>query len=81
MRRVLEWLQYTGPGRHAAWAGVTVVLVLAWLGLEQLSAQLWFLPAGLRLASLWVVPTRRWIARSCKRVYCRKRWATISACS
>ena len=39
---------------------LTVVLVLAWLGLEQLSAQLWFLPAGLRLASLWVVPTRRW---------------------
>lgn len=61
MRRTLEWLQDSStPGRNAAWAGVSCVLVLAWLGLEQLSAQLWFLPAGLRLASLWVVPARRW---------------------
>ena len=31
--------------------------MLVWLGLEQLSAQLWFLPAGLRLA-LTDHPTR-----------------------
>ena len=60
MRHPLDLLQDDRPGRHAAWALVAFVLVLAWLGLEQLSAQLWFLPAGLRLALLWVVPTRRW---------------------
>ena len=32
MRRTLEWLQDSStPGRHAAWAGVSCVLVLAWL--------------------------------------------------
>jgi two-component system sensor histidine kinase UhpB len=56
----LKLLQDTTPGRNAAWAGVAVLSLLAWLGLEQLSAQLWFLPAGLRLALLWLVPTRRW---------------------
>lgn len=58
--RPLMLLQDTTPGRHAAWAGIAVLSLLAWLGLEQLSAQLWFLPAGLRLALLWLVPTRRW---------------------
>ncbi|HEU0153526.1 MAG TPA: MASE1 domain-containing protein [Arenimonas sp.] len=58
--RALKLLQDTTPGRHAAWAGVALLSLLLWLGLEQLSAQLWFLPAGLRLALLWLVPTRRW---------------------
>ncbi|WP_460457195.1 MASE1 domain-containing protein [Arenimonas alkanexedens] len=56
----MKLLQDTAPGRNAAWAGVALLSLLAWLGLEQLSAQLWFLPAGLRLALLWLVPTRRW---------------------
>ena len=56
----LRVLQDTAPGRNAAWAGVAVLAMLVWLALEQLSAQLWFLPAGLRLALLWLVPTRRW---------------------
>lgn len=58
--QALRLLQDTRPGRNAAWAGIAMVSLLAWLGLEQLSAQLWFLPAGLRLALLWLVPTRRW---------------------
>ena len=56
----LRLLQDTPPGRNAAWAGIALASMLVWLGLEQLSAQLWFLPAGLRLALLWLVPTRRW---------------------
>ena len=56
----LGLLQDTPPGRHAVWVGIALLSMVAWLGLEQLSAQLWFLPAGLRLALLWLVPTRRW---------------------
>ena len=56
----LAWLQDARPGDHARWAAMAAVMLLAWLGLEQLSAQLWFLPAGLRLGLLWLVPTRRW---------------------
>ena len=33
---------------------------LVWTGLVQVSHLLWFLPAGLRLGSLWLTPTRRW---------------------
>jgi len=33
---------------------------LTWTGLVQVSHLLWFLPAGLRLGSLWLTPTRRW---------------------
>ena len=39
---------------------IAVVSLLAWLAFEQLSSQLWFLPAGLRLALLWLTPARRW---------------------
>lgn len=59
-RPLLALLQDETPGRHGAWAALAVVATLAWLGLEQISAQLWFLPAGLRLALLWLTPTRRW---------------------
>lgn len=33
---------------------------LGLLGLVSISHLLWFLPAGLRLGSLWLAPTRRW---------------------
>ena len=56
----LAFMQDPAPGRRWAWAGFSALALLAWLGFEQLSAQLWFLPAGLRLALLWLVPTRRW---------------------
>ncbi|ODS62564.1 MULTISPECIES: MASE1 domain-containing protein [unclassified Arenimonas] len=56
----LALLQDAGPGRNGRWALLSLLALLAWLGLEQLSAQLWFLPAGLRLALLWLTPTRRW---------------------
>src|SRR5690606_36179040 len=49
-----------GPGRNGRGALLALVVLAAWLVLEQLSAQLWFLPAGLRLAMLWLTPTRRW---------------------
>ena len=58
--QALSWLQDPSPGRAGRWALVALLAMLAWLGLEQLSAQLWFLPAGLRLALLWLTPTRRW---------------------
>lgn len=58
--QALSWLQDPSPGRAGRWALVAFLAMLAWLGLEQLSAQLWFLPAGLRLALLWLVPARRW---------------------
>lgn len=56
----LAMLQDPAPGRKARWAGLALLALLAWLALEQLSAQLWFLPAGLRLALLWLTPARRW---------------------
>jgi two-component system sensor histidine kinase UhpB len=57
---LLASLQDPTPGHHRRWAAVAAVALLAWLALEQVSNQLWFLPAGLRLALLWLVPTRRW---------------------
>jgi two-component system sensor histidine kinase UhpB len=57
---LLALLQDPTPGHHRRWAAVAAVALLAWLALEQVSTQLWFLPAGLRLALLWLVPTRRW---------------------
>jgi two-component system sensor histidine kinase UhpB len=53
-------LQRAEPGDHVRWAAITLVAMAAWLVLEQLSAQLWFLPGGLRLGLLWLAPTRRW---------------------
>jgi glucose-6-phosphate-specific signal transduction histidine kinase len=56
----LAWLQDARPGDYRRWAVIMLVSLLAWLALEQLSAQLWFLPAGLRLVLLWLAPSRRW---------------------
>ena len=60
VRSPLAMLQDSPPGNRWQWAAIAVVSVLAWLAFEQLSSQLWFLPAGLRLALLWLTPTRRW---------------------
>ncbi len=58
--QTLALLQDSAPGRRGHWAAIALAVLLAWLALEQLSAQLWFLPAGLRLALLWLTPARRW---------------------
>src|SRR3546814_7670684 len=34
----------------------------AWLGLFGISGMLWYLPAGLRLGTLWLLPRRMWPA-------------------
>jgi two-component system sensor histidine kinase UhpB len=39
---------------------LTALYLLAWLLLLRVSNGLWYLPAGLRLGALWLVPTRRW---------------------
>lgn len=39
---------------------LALAYALAWTGLVSVSHLLWFLPAGLRLGSLWLTPTRRW---------------------
>jgi two-component system sensor histidine kinase UhpB len=41
-------------------AGVALAYALAWLLLVQISHRFWFLPAGLRLGALGVLPSRRW---------------------
>lgn len=41
-------------------AGVALAYALAWLFLVWISHRFWFLPAGLRLGALWVLPSRRW---------------------
>ena len=43
-----------------AWPLVSLVYAGAWLAFLQPSQVLWFLPAGLRLAVLWVLPSKRW---------------------
>lgn len=43
-----------------AWPLLALVYAGAWLALLQPSQVLWFLPAGLRLAALWVLPAKRW---------------------
>jgi len=60
VRAPLALLQDSPPGNRWQWAAIAVVSMLAWLAFEQLSSQLWFLPAGLRLALLWLTPARRW---------------------
>lgn len=58
--RPLALLQEARPGDGGRWLVLAVAMLGGWLAFEQLSAQLWFLPAGLRLGLLWLVPTRRW---------------------
>ena len=60
VRSALALLQDSPPGSRWRWALIALVSLSAWLAFEQLSSQLWFLPAGLRLALLWLTPTRRW---------------------
>lgn len=43
-----------------AWPLLSLAYAGAWLALLQPSQVLWFLPAGLRLAVLWVLPAKRW---------------------
>ncbi|MBC7657635.1 MAG: MASE1 domain-containing protein [Frankiaceae bacterium] len=45
--------------RDSGWV-LAIAYGLVWTGLVQVSHLLWFLPAGLRLGSLWLTPTRRW---------------------
>lgn len=60
MRQLHSLLQQDGPGRTGFWALLALAEMLAWLALVPVSGQLWFLPAGLRLALLWLVPSRQW---------------------
>ena len=64
--RVLDPLRLSAA-QTGGWAALrdsglllAVTYGLAWTGLVQVSHLLWFLPAGLRLGSLWLTPTRRW---------------------
>lgn len=43
-----------------AWPVLALLYAVAWVLLLQQSQVLWFLPAGLRLAVLWVLPARQW---------------------
>lgn len=43
-----------------AWPLLSLIYAAAWLAFLQPSQVLWFLPAGLRLAALWLLPARRW---------------------
>lgn len=60
MRQLVSLLQRDAPGHTGSWALLALVEMLAWLVLIPVSGQLWFLPAGMRLALLWLVPARRW---------------------
>jgi two-component system sensor histidine kinase UhpB len=40
--------------------GVAVAYAVAWTILVVVSHRFWFLPAGLRLGALWVLPSRQW---------------------
>lgn len=43
-----------------AWPLFSLLYAGIWLALLQPSQVLWFLPAGLRLAVLWILPAKRW---------------------
>lgn len=51
-------LMSTSP--TSVWALLGAAYGGAWLLLMGQSHELWFLPAGLRLAALWLTPARRW---------------------
>lgn len=42
------------------WPLLSLMYASAWLAFLQPSQVLWFIPAGLRLAALWLLPSRRW---------------------
>ena len=42
------------------WPLLSMIYAAGWLLLLQPSQGLWFLPAGLRLAALWLIPSNRW---------------------
>jgi two-component system sensor histidine kinase UhpB len=41
-------------------AGLALAYAVAWTILVAVSHRFWFLPAGLRLGALWVLPSRQW---------------------
>lgn len=43
-----------------AWPLLSLLYAAAWFALLLPSQGLWFLPAGLRLAALWLIPAKRW---------------------
>lgn len=52
----------TGYWAASRWrmAAISAAYALAWIALAAVSHRFWFLPAGLRLGALWVLPSRRW---------------------
>lgn len=49
-----------GLGRPIERVMLTLVYALGWIALLSISRHLWFLPAGLRLGALWILPSRHW---------------------
>lgn len=45
---------------HWRMAALALAYALLWLALLSISHRFWFLPAGLRLGALWVLPSRHW---------------------
>ncbi len=43
-----------------AWALLSLLYAASWFALLLPSQGLWFLPAGMRLAALWLIPVKRW---------------------
>ena len=56
-------------------AAALALYPFAWLGLALVSSMQWFLPAGLRLGTLWLLPRRYWWAMA------PIEWATLAAVS
>ena len=45
----------------SAWPLLSLLYAAAWFALLLPSQGLWFLPAGLRVAALWLIPAKRWV--------------------
>lgn len=54
------WLERRSLDTPQVLIGLTLAYALSWVVLLSISHVLWYLPAGLRLGTLWLVPTRRW---------------------
>lgn len=50
----------TARGQKVKFALWLLAYVVAWVVLYQVAREVWFLPAGLRLAALWISPRRHW---------------------